>query len=92
MGPALLRGNCERERESALGRPPSRQGNQLRLRGNLKASEKSGAAGLRTAKQSHTSCPWTSQPETFGQELGAETQAPEASSGERTGIGCVEPA
>ena len=68
------------------------------MRGNLKASEKSTAAGLKRAKQkeSHTNhqyhCPWTPQPEMLRWRLDAETQATEVSSGERTRVGCVETA
>ena len=36
--------------------------------------------------------PQTPQPETLGQGLGTETQAPEVSSRERTRVGCVETA
>ena len=77
------------ERNSHPGRPWS-------WRGNLKASEKSSAARLRRAKQKeshrdhHYQHPWTTQPETLRRGLGAETQASEVSSKERTRVGCVE--
>ena len=55
-------------------------------RRNLKASEKSVAAGLRRAKkENHTDHPyhhpWTMQPETLRWGLGTETQASEVSCG-----------
>ena len=58
--------------------------------------EKSVAAGLRRSKQkkSYTDhwyhCPQTPQPETVRWGLGAETQASEVSSRERTRVGCLE--
>ena len=70
---------------------PNREGDQPRWR-DLQASEKSSAAGLRRAEQSesHTDhwnhCPKTAQPETLRQKLGAETQAPEVSSGRVLGL------
>ena len=74
--------------------PLNRQGDQPKWR-DLKVAEKSPAAGLRRAKQSESSRssaspPWTPQPEMFRWGLGAETQAPEVSSGEQTRIGCVQ--
>ena len=67
-------------------------------KGNLKASEKSTAARLRKAKERESCtdhryhCPQTSRAETLRWGPGAETQALEVSSGERTGSGCVETA
>ena len=63
-----------------------------------KVAEKSAAARLRKAKKIN-SCtdttaplPQTLQPVMLRLGLGAETQAPEVSSGERNRIGCVETA
>ena len=70
---------------------------QLRWR-DLKAAEKNTAAGLRRAKQSESHTDYlaaslqTPQPEMLSQGLGAETQALEFSSGERTRVACVETA
>ena len=44
-------GEVKEERNTHLGRPPNCWGDQPGQRGNLKASEKSAAAGLRRAKQ-----------------------------------------
>ena len=85
------------ERNPHSGKPPNQQRDQLRQR-DLKVSKKSTAAGLRRAKQresctDHRShCPHTPQPEMLGQELGAETQAPEVSSRQNTRLGCGETA
>ena len=65
-------------------------------RKELKALEKSTAAGLRRAIQSksHTDHlhhhPHTPQPEILGQGLGTEAQVSEVSAGKRTRVRCVE--
>ena len=58
--------------------------------------QKSAAVILRRAKQRESHIdhgfhdPWTSQPVTLWWGLGAETQALEVSSWEKTRVGCVE--
>ena len=70
----MLRGSCEREKE----RNPHR-GKLWFWRGNIKASEKSTAVGLRRAKQNESLTdhwyhhPKTPQPEIFMWGLDAET-------------------
>ena len=50
-----------------------------------------GKANLKPHRSS-VPLPWTAQPEMLEVGLGAETQAPEVSSGKKTRVGCVETA